>query len=119
MIDTASSAPGEWLRRLVSESGGAVRFQLSAEVLVDFPVEVFIQGNPGFVTAEMLGVSPRLERDLVAWLRWWQGHVGLDGGDDDQGPEHPEGWRIWAQQRELLTVRLCQELGPGVEAQRG
>lgn len=112
MAHQPARKPGEWLRSLRASSTERVRVQLCAEVLVSFPVAVFVHGSPGFVGPEMLGISSELENDLVVWLRWWQERVGLgDDDDDDEADDVDEEWRGWQEEGALLLERLKLELG--------
>ena len=93
--------------------------QLSPEVLVEFPVEVFLGHGPGHATAHMLGISPELEADLVQWLRWWQERVGLGGIDDEElGDVEAAEWNHWNLAGHRLCQRLQEELGPVSHASR-
>jgi hypothetical protein len=109
---------GEWLRQVQSEKVGRVRIQLSPEVLVEFPVEVFVGHGPGYVTAHMLGISPELEADLSQWLRWWQARVGLGDIDDEEVDDEASEWSHWNQAGDRLCQRLKEELGPGFHVSR-
>lgn len=114
----ARERPGEpdrWLRDLQAATTGSVRVQLSPEVFVDFPVEVFDHRGPGYVSAETLGISQPLEVDLTRWLRWWQDRVGFgDEGGEDEEMDADE-WRQWNEDGARLLERLKDELGPGFE----
>jgi hypothetical protein len=91
---------------------------LSPEVMVNFPVEVFASHGFGYVSAEMLGLSPELAADLIRWLRWWQERVG-PGDDDEEGDDEVEEaadeWRRWTDDGTRLLRRLKDELGTGFD----
>jgi hypothetical protein len=95
--------------RLVARTDGSVRVQLSAEIGVDFPVEVFDERGPGFVQPGTLGLTHDLEGDLIAWLRWWQQHVS-PGGEEIAGGDDRE-WEQWSEEGRVLCERVQQELG--------
>ena len=110
---------GGWLRRVQSQTPGKVCIKLSPEVLVDFPVEVFVGRGPGYVRAHMLGISPQLEVDLIQWLRWWQERVGLGDIDDEEvDDEESAEWSHWDQAGDELCQRLKEELGSGFDVSR-
>jgi hypothetical protein len=60
--------PRQWLCEVQKRTRGPVRVRLSPEVLVDFPVEVYVGPIPGFgyVTPHMLGIGHALEVDIDA-----------------------------------------------------
>lgn len=105
--------PAAWIRRLQRVSEGPVRVQLSPDFLVEFPVEVFAAHGPGYVSAEMLGLSDELGSDLTAWQRWFDDHTDTGREPMELGPE-PE-WDDWRRQGDALRARLRQELGPGFD----
>jgi hypothetical protein len=86
-----------------------VKVQLSVEIGVQFPVEVFDQHGPGFVQPGSLGLSEPLVHDLTAWLQWWQRHVNATGADVVGGDDSE--WRSWKQEGDWLARRLQTELG--------
>jgi len=79
-------------------------------LFVNFPVEVFDEHGPGYVSAEMLGVSDELGSDLTTWQRWFDDHVDTGREPMEIGPK-PE-WDEWERQGEALLQRLQAELGP-------
>ena len=111
MADRSSSYPGEWLRGVAPGPSGRVGIHVSLDWGVEFPVEVVEAGNPGYVDAEMLGISDRLAGDLVALQAWWSEHTSMgepDGADDP-------GWARWHREGAELVKRLQAELGPRYE----
>lgn len=109
---------GEWLRQVQSKTAGQVRVRLSPEVLVEFPVEVFLGHGLGYVTGRMLGIRPELEADLIQWLRWWQERVGLGDVDDEEVDDEAADWSHWNQAGDRLCQRLKEELGPEFHVSR-
>lgn len=114
MADGSVPGPGEWLHDVAPGSSGRVRVHLSPDWLVELPVEVVDAGQPGYLEAEMLGISDGLARDLVAFQAWWEEHTGLDDvveGEIDANPD----WAAWDREGWDLVVRLQTELGPRYE----
>jgi len=109
--------PAPWLEELVARSDGPVEVQVSPEILVDFPVEVFDETGPGFVRAGSLGISVALQQELIVWLRWWQVHVNVNGDEVIAGDE--DEWRRWERDGSSLRERLQQELGPDFSVRSG
>jgi hypothetical protein len=104
-----ASQPGQWLRELRAETTKRIRVVLNPEDAVCFPVEVVVDGQPGYVDADMLGVSATLRQDLESFQDWWEQHAR----DDDEGTdasEEPE-WAQWSRQGIQLVERLQAELG--------
>ena len=99
----------EWIDRLRAQAGEPVIVQLSVEQGVAFPVEVFDEHGPGFVGPRTLGLSQQLERDLTAWLRWWQQHASPTGDAVVAGDD--AAWRRWDREGDRLRQELQQELG--------
>ncbi len=107
--------PGLWLRELISQSAERVPVHLSVDWSVEFPVEVFINGYPGYVSPRMLGVSEELTNDLKSFQQWWEEHSSTDDPDlfeglGDEPADAPE-WSDWFQIGRRLVERLQAELG--------
>ena len=82
---------------------------LSPDLFVGFPVEVVVDGRPGYVDPDMLGISESLSRDLERFQDWWERH-GAD--DEDAGdPSQDVEWDNWRQHGNQLVKRLQSELG--------
>jgi hypothetical protein len=111
MTADARREPATWVRDLQERTRSAVCVQLSADLGVDFPVEVFDEHGPGYVTPGSLGLSSELEEDLMRWQRWWEDHINGDGDEIAGGTD--DEWRAWMLQRDALVERLRQELGDG------
>jgi hypothetical protein len=103
-------APATWIRELPRSTDGRIRVQLSPDFFVDFPVEVFGEHGPGYVSAEMLGVSDELGSDLPTWQLWFDDHMDTGREPMEMGPQ-PE-WDEWESRGEALLQRLRTELGP-------
>ena len=118
MTSPAEEQPGQWLRDVRDRSSGPVRVQLSCDFTVGFPVEVFVDGHPGYVGPEMLGISDGLATDLTEFQRWWEAHSSFDDDLEDEDQESPAEkaeWRRWQEDGASLVERLKTELGPGFE----
>ena len=87
--------------------------QLSPDVGVDYPIEVFDENGPGYVAPRALGLSRVLEEDLTRWQRWWEDHVDVGGDEVSDGSD--DEWRAWSEEADRLLKRLRQELGPGFQ----
>jgi hypothetical protein len=105
-----TSRPAAWIRELRLSSGQPVKVQLSPDFFVDFPVEVFTETGPGYVSAQMLGVSDQLGSDLTAWQRWFNDHTDTGSEPMELGPQSE--WDEWGRQGAGLLDRLKLELGP-------
>jgi hypothetical protein len=71
-MDGEQRAPrADWIDRLVTRTEGAVQVQLSAEVEVAFPVEVFDERGPGFVRREryVSGMRSLHAQDVIRNVR--------------------------------------------------
>jgi hypothetical protein len=101
--------PGAWLREVGSRTSRPVRVSLSPDLSVGFPVEVVVDGRPGYVDPEMLGISESLSRDLEEFQDWWERHRTDDEGGSD--PSEEAEWAQWRQQGNQLVKRLQMELG--------
>ncbi len=104
---------GEWLDRVVPGPSNKVAVHLSPDWGIEFPVEVVVDGGPGYVDAATLGVSDRLAGDLTAWQAWWDDHTSLGQGVDGDGTD--PGWARWQQEGAELVKRLQAELGDRCE----
>ncbi len=102
-----------WVQELLQEGPDSVRVQLSPDVGVDLPVEVYARTGPGYVSAQALGLSVGLEGDLLRWQRWYEGHVDTSQEPMEQGSA--DEWADWRHQGDSLVQRLQEELGPGFE----
>jgi hypothetical protein len=100
--------PGQWLREARSGTVKRVRLLLSPDFSVGFPVEVVVDGEAGYVDADMLGISDSLRRDLEAFQEWWDEHADVD--EDDDTAEDLE-WEVWRRTGSGLLQRLQSELG--------
>jgi hypothetical protein len=110
---TPATQPGQWLREVRSETTKRVRVRLSPDLSVGIPVEVVVNGQPGYVDGHMLGISASLTRDLEDFQEWWEQHSWDDDeqdDDDEAAPEDPA-WASWRQQGSRLVERLQAELG--------
>lgn len=105
--------PAAWIRHLQRVGEGPVRVRLSPDFYVEFPVEVFAEHGPGYVSAEMLGLSDELGSDLTAWQRWFDDHTDTGREPMEMGPESE--WDEWSRLGDALRARLRQELGPGFD----
>jgi hypothetical protein len=104
-----ATQPGLWLREVRARTTKRVRVVLSPDDLVVFPVEVVVDGRPGYADADMLGISATLRQDLESFQQWWEQHAW----DDDAGTAatvQPE-WAQWRRQGIQLVQRLQAELG--------
>lgn len=108
--------PEACIRDLLARTKGPVRVQLSSEVGVEFPVEVFDERGPGYVGSGTLGLSRELAHGLVLWHRWWEDHVDWCGSEETAGTD--EEWREWSEEGDRLLERLRQQLGPAFQVQR-
>ena len=104
-----ATQPGQWLREVRAKTTKRVRVVLSPDYLVGFPIEVVVDGRPGYVDADMLGISATLRQDLESFQQWWEQHAW----DDDErtaATDEPE-WARWRRQGIQLVERLQAELG--------
>lgn len=90
--------------------------QLSPDFLVQFPVEVFGETGPGYVSAEAIGLSDDLGADLVSWQRWFDDH--MDTGREPMELGLRSEWDEWSRRGDELLERLKQELGPDFDVRR-
>jgi hypothetical protein len=116
----APMSPAPWLNDIASRSSVRVPVHLSPDWFVGFPVEVVVDGCPGYVDPSMLGISDGLRRDLESFQIWWEAHASIDDdAPDDAAPEgQPEsyqGWREWNRTGWELVHRLQLELGTSCE----
>jgi hypothetical protein len=102
------------VKDLQARTEGPVLVQLSPEIQVTFPVEIFFdERGPGYVPAADLGLSVELEEELTTWLHWWQTHVDPGGEEVIAGTRGQ--WRQWNEDGDRLLQRLREELGPGFQ----
>lgn len=109
-------APASWVRDLQARTKGPVEVQLSPDLGVEFPVEVFVENGPGYVRSETLGLSRKLVEELTQWQRWWEDHVDVNGDEVTGGAEAE--WQSWSTQGDRLVERLRQELGSTFHVRR-
>jgi hypothetical protein len=109
MCANVRGEPAQWVRDLEAKTKGRVRVQLSPDIGVDFPVEIFDEHGPGYVDPEDLGLSGQLADDVARWQMWWGNHVSGDGDEVIGGTD--EEWRAWSVERDRLCSRLREELG--------
>jgi hypothetical protein len=104
--------PGQWLRDVRSRTVRRVRVRVSPDHFVGFPVEVVVDGEPGYVDAEMLGISESLRHELEELQKWWEQHAWDDDDDDDRDDDVQDPGRIrWGQEHARLVQSLQLELG--------
>ena len=108
--------PEACIRDLLAGIKGPVRVQLSSEVGVELPVEVFDERGPGYVGPGTLGLSRELVHGLVPWHRWWEDHVDWCGSEEAAGTD--EEWREWSEEVDRLLARLREQLGPAFQVHR-
>jgi hypothetical protein len=107
--DEPAEEPGQWLREVRAETTRRVRVILSPDVSVGFPVEVVVDGKPGYVDGPMLGISASLRQDLEAFQDWWEQHTW--DGEEVAGAGEEAEWAQWSRQGTQLVKRLQSELG--------
>ena len=107
--DEPAEEPGRWLREVRAETTSRVRVMISPDVSVGFPVEVVVDGKPGYVDASMLGISASLRHDLEAFQNWWELHTW--NGEEVTGVGDEAEWTEWSRQGTRLVERLQSELG--------
>jgi hypothetical protein len=101
-------APAAWIRDLQELTKGQVMVQLSLDIGVEFPVEVFGERGPGYVGPGTLGLSRDLEVGLTRWQLWWADHVEVCGDEVTGRTIHERG--DWSQEGNRLRERLGQQL---------
>lgn len=111
---------GSWLARLHAKPSNKVSVWLSEDYLVEFPIEVDINGRRGYVGPEDLGLSDALVADLLVFQRDWETMPSDEEDDEDPAPtteltETQLGWMHWDKTGWRLVDRLRRELGPGGE----
>ena len=108
--DEPAEEPGQWLREVRAETTRRVRVIISPDLSVGFPVEVVVNGKPGYVDAAMLGISAPLRHDLEAFQDWWEQHT-WDGDEVATDATDEAQWAEWSRQGFRLVERLQSELG--------
>jgi hypothetical protein len=121
----APMSPAPWLNDIVSRSSVRVPVHLSPDWFVGFPVEVVVDGCPGYVDPSMLGISDGLRRDLESFQIWWEAHASIDDdAPDDAAPEgQPRATRAgvsgiapagsWFTDCSWSSARLARSCGSG------
>jgi hypothetical protein len=108
--DKPAQKPGQWLREVRADTTRRVRVIISPDLSVGFPVEVVVNGKPGYVDGAMLGITAALRQDLEAFQDWWEQHT-WDGDEVVTDASEDAEWAEWNRQGYRLVERLQSELG--------